>query len=97
MVDYAHTPDALQQILSATRQHNFGKLWLVFGCGGDRDKAKRPVMGAIAQSFADRVVLTNDNPRHEAAEQIIEQIRAGISDDNDVVIEMDRITDPDAG
>ena len=90
IIDYAHTPDALQQILSATRQHNFGKLWLVFGCGGDRDKAKRPVMGAIAQSFADRVVLTNDNPRHEAAEQIIEQIRAGISDDNDVVIEMDR-------
>ena len=90
IIDYAHTPDALQQILSSTRQHQFGKLWLVFGCGGDRDRAKRPVMGAIAESFSDHVVLTNDNPRHEAPEQIIEQIRAGFRDDKAVEIEMDR-------
>ena len=90
IIDYAHTPDALQQILSATRQHQFGKLWLVFGCGGDRDKAKRPVMGAIAENFADQVVLTNDNPRHEAPEQIIENIRAGIRNANATMIEMDR-------
>jgi len=90
IIDYAHTPDALQQILSSTRQHQFGELWLVFGCGGDRDKAKRPVMGAIAESFADHVILTNDNPRHEAPERIIEQIRAGIRDNQAVVIEMDR-------
>ena len=90
IVDYAHTPDALQQILISTRQHQFGKLWLVFGCGGERDKAKRAVMGAIAESFADRVILTNDNPRHEAPEQIIDNIRAGLREGSDVVIEMDR-------
>lgn len=90
IIDYAHTPDALQQILIATRQHQFGKMWLVFGCGGDRDKGKRPVMGAIAENFADRIILTNDNPRHEAPEQIIADIRAGFRDANNVVIEMDR-------
>jgi UDP-N-acetylmuramoyl-L-alanyl-D-glutamate--2,6-diaminopimelate ligase len=90
IIDYAHTPDALQQLLSSTRQHGFGKLWLVFGCGGDRDKAKRPVMGAIAESFADRVILTNDNPRHEAPAQIIENIRAGIREKNEVMLELDR-------
>lgn len=90
IIDYAHTPDALQQVLTATRQHQFGKLWLVFGCGGDRDKAKRPVMGAIAESFADAVILTNDNPRHEAPEQIIENIRAGFRGTKEIAIEMDR-------
>ncbi|MBI1422752.1 MAG: UDP-N-acetylmuramoyl-L-alanyl-D-glutamate--2,6-diaminopimelate ligase [Gammaproteobacteria bacterium] len=90
IIDYAHTPDALQQVLSSTRQHRFGKLWLVFGCGGDRDKAKRPVMGAIAESFTDHVILTNDNPRHEQPEKIIEDIRAGLRKDSDVVIEQDR-------
>lgn len=90
IIDYAHTPDALQQILTATRQHQFGKLWVVFGCGGDRDKAKRPVMGAIAESFADAVILTNDNPRHEVPAQIIEQIRAGFRGSKQTMIEMDR-------
>lgn len=90
IVDYAHTPDALQQILSAARQHNFGRLWLVFGCGGDRDKAKRPVMGAIAESFADAVILTNDNPRHESPETIISAIREGMGNDSDVIEEPDR-------
>jgi UDP-N-acetylmuramoyl-L-alanyl-D-glutamate--2,6-diaminopimelate ligase len=90
IIDYAHTPDALQQILSSTRQHQFGELWLVFGCGGDRDKAKRPVMGAIAESFTDHVILTNDNPRHEAPQQIIDDIRAGLPDNNAAMIELDR-------
>lgn len=90
IIDYAHTPDALQQILSATRQHEFGRLWLVFGCGGDRDKAKRPVMGAIAESFADEVILTNDNPRHESPQEIIASIRAGINNTSDVLEEPDR-------
>jgi UDP-N-acetylmuramoyl-L-alanyl-D-glutamate--2,6-diaminopimelate ligase len=90
IIDYAHTPDALQQVLSTTRQHQFGKLWLVFGCGGDRDKSKRPVMGAIAESFTDHVILTNDNPRHEAPQKIIDDIRAGLRKGSDVVVEMDR-------
>ena len=90
IIDYAHTPDALQQILSSTRQHQFGKLWLVFGCGGDRDKAKRPVMGAIAESFTDHVILTNDNPRHEAPQKIIDDIRAGFRANNNAMIELDR-------
>lgn len=90
IVDYAHTPDALQQILSAARQHEFGRLWLVFGCGGDRDKAKRPVMGAIAQSFADEVILTNDNPRHESPQAIIDSICAGIDNLSAVQQEPDR-------
>lgn len=90
IIDYAHTPDALQQILISTRQHCLGELWLVFGCGGDRDRAKRPVMGAIAESFSDHVILTNDNPRHEEPQKIIDDIRAGLRQASDAVIEMDR-------
>ncbi|MEJ2361825.1 MAG: UDP-N-acetylmuramoyl-L-alanyl-D-glutamate--2,6-diaminopimelate ligase [Gammaproteobacteria bacterium] len=91
IVDYAHTPDALQQILTAARQHAFGRIWLVFGCGGDRDKAKRPVMGAIAESFADKVVLTSDNPRHESPQQIIDNILAGFRAKDSVTVEPDRM------
>ena len=63
VVDYAHTPDALQQVLSTLCAHTQGRLWVVFGCGGDRDQGKRPVMGEIASRFADVVILTDDNPR----------------------------------
>jgi UDP-N-acetylmuramoyl-L-alanyl-D-glutamate--2,6-diaminopimelate ligase len=90
IIDYAHTPDALQQILTSSRQHCAGKLWLVFGCGGDRDKAKRPVMGAIAESFSDHVILTNDNPRHEEPQKIVDDICAGFGNSSEVMIEMDR-------
>lgn len=80
VVDYAHTPDALHQVLSALRQHCKGRLWCVFGCGGDRDRGKRPQMGKVAADYADVVVVTDDNPRTESAEHIIEDIISGIAD-----------------
>jgi UDP-N-acetylmuramoyl-L-alanyl-D-glutamate--2,6-diaminopimelate ligase len=78
VVDYAHTPDALEQALKALRAHTAGKLICVFGCGGDRDAAKRPVMGRVASELADRVILTSDNPRGEPALDIIADIEAGL-------------------
>ena len=80
-VDYAHTPDALVQALAALRplaQERAGQLWCVFGCGGNRDATKRPLMGAAAQQGADRVIVTSDNPRHELAQTIIEDIERGM-------------------
>ena len=74
IVDYAHTPDALEKALQALRLHCEGKLWVVFGCGGDRDTGKRPAMGAIAVKYADQVIVTSDNPRTESPHQIIDQI-----------------------
>ncbi len=82
IVDYAHSPDALEKALQALRPlaaQRGGRLWAVFGCGGNRDTAKRPLMGAIAQRLADRVVLTSDNPRGEPPAAILAQIRAGIA------------------
>ena len=74
VVDYAHTPDALEKALEAARLHCAGKLWCVFGCGGDRDKGKRPLMGAIAEQCADIPVVTDDNPRTEEPRAIINDI-----------------------
>lgn len=90
IVDYAHTPDALKQVLLALREHCTGNLWCVFGCGGDRDKGKRPEMGAIAEQYSDYVVITNDNPRTEDPLQITNEIKAGILMPQKVVIEHDR-------
>jgi len=74
VVDYAHTPDALKQVLLTLREHVKGNVVCVFGCGGDRDKGKRPMMGNIATQYADRIVVTDDNPRHESPEEIINGI-----------------------
>jgi UDP-N-acetylmuramoyl-L-alanyl-D-glutamate--2,6-diaminopimelate ligase len=78
VIDYAHTPDALAKALGAVRQHCRGELWCVFGCGGDRDPGKRPLMGAVADELADRIIVTDDNPRSESAEAITRDILAGI-------------------
>jgi len=90
IVDYAHTPDALLQALTSLREHHPQKLWCVFGCGGDRDRGKRPQMGAIASQHSDYIVLTNDNPRSEPPEQIAAEIQAGISGNHSTHIELDR-------
>jgi UDP-N-acetylmuramoyl-L-alanyl-D-glutamate--2,6-diaminopimelate ligase len=78
VVDYAHTPDALSKALSAAREHCEGALWCVFGCGGDRDSGKRPVMGAIADELADQIIVTDDNPRSEDPRAITAGILRGI-------------------
>jgi len=80
LVDYAHSPDALAKVLDAARSHARGRLICVFGCGGDRDPGKRPIMGAVAETHADLVVLTDDNPRSEPSAAILEQIQAGMRD-----------------
>lgn len=92
-VDYAHTPDALDKALQALRpiaQERGGQLWCVFGCGGDRDAGKRPLMGAVAQHHADRVVVTSDNPRSEDPAAILHQILQGTIAGNTVQAEPDR-------
>ncbi|BES72683.1 UDP-N-acetylmuramoyl-L-alanyl-D-glutamate--2,6-diaminopimelate ligase [Marinobacter nanhaiticus D15-8W] len=79
VVDYAHTPDALSNALEALKPHVEGRLWCVFGCGGDRDSGKRPEMATIAEKLADRVVVTDDNPRSEEPGAIVDQIMTGFS------------------
>ena len=90
VVDYAHTPDALKQALSALRVHCSGQLWVVFGCGGDRDAKKRPLMAAIAEQYADNLVITQDNSRSESPSAIFADMLEGIDNKEQVVVEHDR-------
>lgn len=93
IVDYAHTPDALEKVLSTLHpiaSQRAGKLWCIFGCGGDRDASKRPLMGQIAAELADHTILTSDNPRSESPEQICADIQAGMGNGKSVQVILDR-------
>ena len=93
VVDYAHTPDALAKVLLALRpmaEARGGRLWCVFGCGGNRDAGKRPLMAAAAEAGADRVIVTNDNPRDEDPQAIIDQVLAGLRDPAAIQVTPDR-------
>ncbi len=90
VIDYAHTPHALEQALTALRPQSGGRLWCVLGCGGDRDAGKRPLMGAIAERLADRVIVTDDNPRTEDPDRIIAAILAGMRQPDAALVIRDR-------
>ncbi len=90
MIDYAHTPDSLKNILETVRQSTKGRIITVFGCGGDRDRTKRPIMGEIAEELSDICIVTSDNPRTEVPEKIVADIVAGMKKDNRHVI-VDRV------
>jgi len=90
VVDFAHTPQALTQALENARKHCEGKLICVFGCGGGRDAGKRALMARAAEELADLIVVTNDNPRNESPEKIIDDIKQGISNELQLIVEMDR-------
>ena len=90
VIDYAHTPDALEQALTSLRAHCAGKLVCVFGCGGERDQGKRPQMAAIAERLADRIIVTDDNPRGEDGDIIVAQIVAGLAHPQTAIVQRDR-------
>lgn len=90
IVDYAHTPDALEKALLAVRRHCTGRLICIFGCGGERDAGKRPLMGAIAERLADAIVVTDDNPRGEHGDAIVTDIVSGLQQPQRAIIERDR-------
>lgn len=90
VVDYSHTPDALEKALSALREHCEARLWCVFGCGGGRDRGKRLEMAKVAEKYSDHIIVTNDNPRTESPEQIVDDIMAGFSKGDRAKIVLDR-------
>jgi UDP-N-acetylmuramoyl-L-alanyl-D-glutamate--2,6-diaminopimelate ligase len=92
LIDYAHTPDGLQKALESARELTQGRVLVVFGCGGNRDRTKRPVMGGLASRLADRCFVTSDNPRFEEPEDIIAEILTGIPAEarSKCVVEADR-------
>jgi len=92
VVDYAHSPDALEKVLITLKKHAAGKLLVLMGCGGDRDQTKRPEMGAVAEAHSDVVWLTNDNPRSESPAAIVNDILKGFKDTEKVFVELDRET-----
>jgi UDP-N-acetylmuramoyl-L-alanyl-D-glutamate--2,6-diaminopimelate ligase len=91
IIDYAHTPDGMLNIISAINEFKKARLITVFGCGGDRDRGKRPQMGKIAKELSDIVVVTSDNPRSEDMQAIVDDILVGITDQNNVYVELDRL------
>jgi UDP-N-acetylmuramoyl-L-alanyl-D-glutamate--2,6-diaminopimelate ligase len=90
IVDYAHTPDSLENLLKAARPFISGKMICVFGCGGDRDRTKRPLMGGIAARLSDVAVVTSDNPRTEEPDQILKDVLAGIPENISPIVNVDR-------
>ena len=90
LVDFAHTPDAMEKVMTALRGLITGNLIVVFGCGGDRDKSKRPLMGSIAEQLSDRAILTSDNPRNEDPEHIIQDTLEGVADKDAMDVIIDR-------
>ena len=90
VIDYAHTPDALENALAALKPHSKGRIILVFGCGGDRDQGKRALMAEVAESLADLIVITDDNPRYESPVKITNDIFAGFKDSSTIILEHDR-------
>ena len=89
-VDYAHTPDALEKVLASVRKHCSQDLWLVFGCGGNRDAGKRAMMGACAERGADKIIVTDDNPRCENSRDIIDAILSGCEHPENIIVKLDR-------
>ncbi len=90
VVDYAHTPDALEKVLTAVRHHTQGHLWCLLGCGGDRDIGKRPQMAKLAESLANKVILTDDNPRNESPQAIVDDMLTGVENKNNIIYISDR-------
>jgi UDP-N-acetylmuramoyl-L-alanyl-D-glutamate--2,6-diaminopimelate ligase len=90
VVDYAHTPDALEKALAALRVHCSGNLWAIFGCGGDRDKGKRPMMAETAEQFADKIIISDDNPRSEDPAEIVKDMLVGLKNPQAAYVEHDR-------